>query len=133
MIKIKNYSTDQYDYVTSTFFKRLLKLLILRSCLNASSKAFHIFGARYRQIRGSTVRWDLFIFRKLESLTIYRCHEGECLGYPGAFTVASQQLHRGKEGLRVGGSLSPEAPYTLHPTPYTLNNQDRRKKRKKYL
>jgi len=52
--------------------------------------------------------------------------EGGCLGYPGAFTVASQPLDRGKEGLRVGASLSPVAPYR--------NNQDIRKKiRKKYL
>lgn len=114
--------------MTSTFFKRLLKLLSLRSCLNASGNAFHIFGARYRQIRGSAVRWDLFILRKLESLIIYTCHEGECLGYPGAFTVASQPLDRGKEGLRVGEALA-----LRHPTPYTLKNQDRMKKRKKYL
>ena len=74
------------------------------------------------------MRWDLFILfilRKLASLTVYRCHEGECLGYPGAFTVASQPLDRAKEGLRVGGSLSPVALYR--------NNQDRRKIRKKYL
>ena len=114
--------------MTSTFFKRLLKLVSLRSCLNASGNAFHIFGARYRQIRGSAVRWDLFILRKLESLIIYTCHEGECLGYPGAFTVASQPLDRGKEGLSVGEALA-----LRHPTPYTLKNQDRMKKRKKYL
>ena len=57
------------------------------------------------------MRWDLFILfilRKLASLTNYRCHEGECLGYPGAFTVASQPLDRAKEGhstetTRIGG------------------------------
>ena len=60
----------------------------------------HIFGARHRQIRGRAVRWDifiLFILRKLESLSVYRCHEGECLEYPGAFTVGSQPLDREKE------------------------------------
>ena len=33
----------------SIFFKCLLKLLRLVSCLNACGNAFHIFGARYRQ------------------------------------------------------------------------------------
>ena len=41
---------DQYNYVTSIFFKRLLKLLTsLVPFFNASGNAFHIFGARYRQ------------------------------------------------------------------------------------
>ena len=41
---------DQYNYVTSISFKRLLKLLTsLVSCFDASGNAFHIFGARCRQ------------------------------------------------------------------------------------
>ena len=51
MIIIIKLFADQYSYVTSTFFKRLLKqLTCLVSCFNVSGNAFHIFGPGVEKI-----------------------------------------------------------------------------------
>ena len=51
MIIIIKLFADQYNYVTSPFFKRLLKqLACLVSCSNASGNTFHIFGPGVEKI-----------------------------------------------------------------------------------